>query len=74
MRGLISRVDADSFLFVSKSCNVSIQFDFTVFEYEEGTKEELTQGGSHKVLSVVPDCSCMQKRQWQPHLLPLNLH
>ncbi len=38
MRGLISRVDADGFLFGSKSCSVSIPFDFTVFEYEKGHK------------------------------------
>jgi hypothetical protein len=74
MRGLISRVAADGFLFVSKSCSVSIPFDFTVFEYEKGTKEEMTQGKNHKAPSVVSDCSCIQKRQWQPHLLPLHLH
>jgi hypothetical protein len=37
-------VDADGFLFVSKSCSVSIPFDFTVFEYEESTREKLTHG------------------------------
>jgi len=54
MRGLISRVDTDSFLFVSKSCSVSIQFDFTMFEYEEGTKEELTQGETTRFLLSSP--------------------
>ena len=44
MRGLVSQVDADGFLFVSKSCSVAIPLDSTVFEYEEGTKEELIQG------------------------------
>ena len=44
IKGLISRVDADGFLFVGKSCSVAIPFDSTVFEYEEGTKEELIQG------------------------------
>jgi hypothetical protein len=44
MRGLVSQVDADGFLFVSKSCSVAIPLDSTVFEYEEGTKEELIKG------------------------------
>lgn len=45
MRGLISRVGADGFLFVSKSCSVSIPFDFTVFEYEKGHKGRNDAGG-----------------------------
>ncbi len=74
MRGLISRVDADGFLFVSKSCSVSIPFDFTVFEYEEGTKEEMIQGNKPQGAFCRLRLQLHTERPWQPHLLPLHLH
>jgi hypothetical protein len=61
MRGLISRVAADGFLFVSKSCSVSIPFDFTVFEYEKGTKEEMTQGKTTRRLLSSPIAAAYRK-------------
>lgn len=39
----ICQVDADGFFFVSNVCSVSVPFESTVFEHEEGSGEELTR-------------------------------
>jgi hypothetical protein len=43
MRGRISQLDADRFLFVSSAGSVSVPFDSTGFEYGECSTEELSR-------------------------------